>query len=101
MKSNFLSDKLEELYRREIYAAPLQFRTKPDTSITGEKPDEDEVGVTYEPAKDEEESKKDLGKGSKKDLGKSDKKDIGGTKKSAPKNWDFEGPRVSIKQEEN
>ena len=103
MNSNFLTDKLEELYRKEIYSHPLQFKTKPDTSITGEKPDEDDVGSSYEPAKDDEESKEDLGlKGNEKDLGlKGSKKDIGSNKKSDPKDWDFKGPRVSVKQEED
>ena len=80
MKNNFLTDKLEELYKRETYSHPLQFRTKPDKSITGEEPDEDNLGRKFSPGKDEEETKKDLGKGSMNDLGTGDKKDIGTTK---------------------
>ena len=101
MKKNILSDKLDELYRKEQYNAPIQTRIKPKPGITGEKPNEDDVGKTYQPAqKDEEEVKKDLGlKGTEKDLGKGDKKDIGTTKKSEPKRWDFEGPRDAIRQE--
>jgi len=101
MKRNILSDKLDELYKREDYKHPIQSRPEPDVSITGEKPDEDDLGSEYDPTlKDKDEVEKDLGKGSKKDLGlKGNDKDIGNRKKSNPKDWDFDGPRVSIKQE--
>jgi hypothetical protein len=101
MKKNFLSDKLEELYNRETYAHPLQFRTKPDTSVTGEIPNEDDMGRKINPGKDDEESKEDLGhKGNEKDLGlKGNEKDLGNKNKSKPKQWKFDGPRVSVKQE--
>ena len=100
MKRNILADKLEELYSREQYNHPIQSRPKPKAGISGEEPNEDDLGLKYqESPKDEEEVKKDLGKGSEKDLGdKGDKKDIGTKKKSQPKNWEFEGPRDAIKQ---
>ena len=42
MKKNILSDKLDELYRKEnIYTNPIQTRPKPRAGITGEKPDEE------------------------------------------------------------
>lgn len=101
MKSNILSEKLDELYKKENYQNPIQTRPEPEVSITGEKPDDDKLGTEYDPTlKDEKEIKKDLGKGGKTDLGKKgSKKDIGTKKESDPKNWDFEGPRVSVKQE--
>jgi len=100
---NFLSDKLDELYRKEnIYTNPIQTRPKPKPGISGEKPDEEDLGVKYQPvAQDQEEVEKDLGKGSEKDLGlKGSEKDIGSDKKSEPKKWNFEGPRDSIHQED-
>ena len=103
MKRNILSDKLNELYRKEnIYANPMQTRPKPKTGITGEKPDDKDLGVEYQPlAGDEKEVKQDLGKGSEKDLGKKGtEKDIGSDKKSKPKDWKFEGPRDAIDQED-
>jgi hypothetical protein len=99
--TNFLSDKLEELYKKESYAHPLQTKIKPNRSITGESPDEDDVGLTIDPGRDEEETKQDLGlKGNEKDLGnKGTKKDLGNKTHSDPKKWEFKGPRVSIHQE--
>lgn len=101
MKRNILSDKLDELYKKENYQNPIQTRPVPDVSVTGEKPDDEQLGVEYDPTlKDEDEVTKDLGKGGKKDLGKKgNKKDLGSKKESKPKSWDFEGPRVSVKQE--
>jgi len=92
MKNNFLSDKLDALYKKEAYNHPLQFRTKPDTSITGEKPDEDKIGRVMQSTKDEK-SKENL------DL-ENNKKDIRTIKKSSPKEWSFKGPRISVKQNE-
>ncbi len=102
MKRNIISDKLDELYKKEnIYTNPIQTRPKPKAGISGEEPDDEDLGLKYNPvAKDEEEVTKDLGKGSEKDLGKGDKKDIGQKKKSEPKNWEFEGPRDAIHQED-
>lgn len=103
MKKNILSDKLDELYRKEnIYANPIQRRPKPRPGITGEEPDDKDLGVEYQPlAGDEKEVKKDLGKGSEKDLGlKGDKEDIGSDKKSRPKDNNFEGPKDAIRQED-
>jgi len=104
MKSNFLSDKLDELYKKEQYQHPIQKRTPPDVSITGAEPDEDELSsAIINPTKidDEDDVKKDLGnKGNKTDLGlKGNEKDLGTFKKSDPKEWNFDGPRVSIHQE--
>ena len=103
MKKNILADKLDELYRKEnIYANPIQTRPKPKAGVTGKKPDDEDLGVKYQPvARDDDEVKKDLGKGSEKDLGlKGDKKDIGSDKKSSPKVQKFEGPKDAIRQED-
>ena len=101
MKRNILSDKLDELYKKEQYNHPIQKRPEPKAGISGEKPNEDDLGTKYqESPKDEEEVKKDLGKGSEKDLGKGSEKDLGIKKKSQTKNWEFEGPRDAIKQED-
>lgn len=105
MEKNIISDKLDQLYKKEsqIYANPIQTRPKPKPGITGEKPDDEDLGYKYQPASgDEEEAKKDLGqKGNEKDLGnKGSKKDLGRKKKSEPKEWDFEGPRDAITKED-
>jgi len=103
MKKNIISDKLDELYRKEnTYTNPIQTRPKPKAGITGKKPDDEEVGVKYQSiANDEEEVKKDLGKGNEKDLGlKGSEKDIGSNEKSKPKDQKFEGPKDAIHQEE-
>ena len=99
-----ITDKLQQLYKREtqIYANPIQTRPKPKPGITDEKPDDEDVGLDYNPSSaDEEDITKDLGhKGSEKDLEKGTKKDLGTKKKSQPKRWDFEGPRDAIRQED-
>jgi hypothetical protein len=104
MKRNILSDKLDELYRKEnIYVNPIQTRPKPKAGISGEKPDDEDLGVTYTGSiLDDDEVTKDLGlKGNEKDLGlKGNEKDIGSDKKSEPKDWKFKGPRDEIHQED-
>ncbi len=101
MKRNIISDKLDELYKKEQYNHPIQTRPKPKAGISGEESSDEDLGLKYNPvASDEEEVTKDLGKGSEKDLGKGDKKDIGQKKKSEPKNWKFGGPRDAIHQED-
>ena len=100
MDRKTIADKLAELYNKEnqIYANPVQTRPKPKPGITDQKPDEEDLGVQINTgSSDEDDVTKDLGlKGSEKDLGKGTKKDIGSNKRSQPKNWEFEGPRVSI-----
>lgn len=105
MNRNEIADKLEQLYRKEanIYANPIQTRPKPKAGITGEKPDDEDVGKKYSPTSpDQEDVTKDLGlKGGEKDLGdKGTKEDLGTKKKSQPKRWEFEGPRDSVHQED-
>jgi len=104
MDRKTIADKLAELYNKEnqIYANPVQTRPKPKPGITGQAPDEEELGVQVNAdLSDEGDTTKDLGlKGDDKDLGKGTKKDIGSTKKSKPKNWEFEGPRDSIHRED-
>ena len=95
MKRNIIADKLDELYRREnIYSNPIQSRPKPKSGITGQIPDDEELGTQINVGStDEEDVIKDLGlKGNEKDLGRK--------KKSEPKDWKFEGPRDSIHQED-
>jgi len=103
MKSNFLSDKLEQLYKKEQYQHPLQTPIKPDVSMTGEEPDDkDDLVSINDPKIDiKDDSKQDLGlKGNDRDLGKGNKKDLGTKKGSEPKERIFKGPRVSIHQED-
>ena len=104
MKKNIIADKLDELYRKEnIYSNPIQSRPKPRPGITGKKPDDEDLGTQVNSGPtDEEDVTKDLGlKGNEKDLGlKGDEEDLGRKKKSEPKNWEFEGPRDSIHQED-
>ncbi len=103
MKRNIITDKLDDLYKKEnTYQNPIQTRPEPKAGITGEKPNEEDLGTTHEPRIwDEDEIEKDLGKGDQSDLGnKGDTKDIGQKKKAKPKNWEFEGPRDSIEQED-
>lgn len=103
MNRKDIADKLDELYNREnIYTNPAQTRPKPRPGITGQTPDEEELGTQINAGlADEEDVTKDLGlKGNEKDLGKGTKKDLGSTKKSKPKNWEFEGPRDSVHKED-
>ena len=104
MDRKTIADKLYELYNKEgqIYANPVQTRPKPKSGITGQTPDEEDLGVRVNTdSPDEDDVTKDLGlKGDEKDLGKGTKKDIGSTKSSKPKNWEFEGPRDSVQQED-
>jgi hypothetical protein len=102
MKKNILSDKLDELYKKEQYNHPIQTRPEPKAGITGEEPNEEDIGTTHGPSiADEDEIEKDLGKGNQSDIGnKGNIKDIGQKKKSKPKNWEFEGPRDGIEQED-
>jgi len=102
MKKNTLSDKLDELYKKEQYHPPIQTRPEPKAGITGEEPDEEDLGRKYMSRfVDDDEIEKDLGKGNQSDLGnKGERQDIGLKKKSEPKDWKFEGPRDSIKQED-
>ena len=102
MRRNSISDKLEELYKKEsqIYANPMQTRPEPKPGISGEKPKEaDLVSTSDIGTEDEDEVKKDLGKGSEKDLGFKGSKTKDDEKKSLPKNWKFKGPRDYIPQE--
>jgi hypothetical protein len=103
MKRNILSDKLEQLYKKEQYQHPLQTPIKPDVSITGEEPDDEEdIDFINTPkVNNKDDSKADLGlKGNTKDFSKGSRKDLGTKKESEPKERNFSGPRVSIHQED-
>jgi len=95
MNRKILSDKLAELYNKEQYNHPIQSRPEPKAGITGEEPDQEDLGVEHRT--DEEDN--NIKKGNQSDLGKGSKKDIGRKKSSEPKDWNFQGPRDSIEQE--
>jgi hypothetical protein len=104
MDRKTIADKLYNLYNQEqIYANPIQTRPKPKAGITGQKPDDEEMGVKVNTGSaDEEDVTRDLGnKGSDRDLGKGDKDDIGSTKKSTPKIQKFKGAKDAVHQEES